>query len=123
MVLPIVHLEGEERLALRTVGIRGWLVTDRTVRVALSGEYDIGRAADLRHALLDIDVRGPEVIADLSDVTFMDSSALRALLEVRRALTSEGGTLTIVAVPGPVGVLLDITGTRDLFDVARVEQW
>jgi anti-sigma B factor antagonist len=91
--------------------------SDREITILLQGEYDLARAADLRHALLDISVRGPNVTADLSGVTFMDSSALRALLEVRNTLMSEDGSLRLTSVPDSVGVLLDITGMADLFGV------
>jgi anti-sigma B factor antagonist len=90
---------------------------DHEVTVALDGEYDISRAADLRHQLLDIDLRSPNLTADLSGVTFMDSSALRALLEVRTAIMNDGGTLRLASVPPAIAVLLDITGTAELFGV------
>jgi anti-sigma B factor antagonist len=85
------------------------------VTVALKGEYDVARASDLRHALLDIDVRGPNVIADMSEVTFVDSSALRALIEAQRALEAEGGSLRLAEVPRGVSRLLVLTQTGHLF--------
>ena len=85
------------------------------VTIALEGEYDMARASDLRHALLDIDVRGPHVIADMSEVTFVDSSALRALLEAQRALEGEGGSLTLAEVPPGVARLFLVTQTGHLF--------
>ena len=97
------------------------LVPDRTVRVEFSGEYDIARTSELRHGLLDIDLRGPEVVADLSAVTFIDSAALRAVSRFAGAWASEGGTLTLCNVPKPIELLLDITGTRDLFNITRAE--
>ena len=93
-------------------------IADRDVRISLTGEYDLARAAELRHALLDIEVRSPHVTADLTEVTFLDSSALRALLEVRKTLVAEGGSLRLASVPHAVSVLLDITGMTDLFGVS-----
>jgi anti-sigma B factor antagonist len=91
--------------------------TDDEITVVLDGEYDIARAADLRHQLLDPDLATPNVAVDLTDVAFMDSSALRALLEVRSTLTDRGGSLRLASVPPAIAVLLDITGTADLFGV------
>ncbi len=89
----------------------------RTVRVALTGEYDCSRTADLRDSLLGVEFRSPTVIADLSEVTFIDSSALRALLEVHNALVSEGGALRLTAVPSGVSRLLAVTQMDDVFDI------
>lgn len=84
--------------------------------VRLSGEYDIATAADLRHALTD-DTDAPVVVADFAAVTFLDSSALRALLEVRQQLAGQGRTLELVNLPQQVAVLLRITETERLFDI------
>lgn len=86
------------------------------VEVALTGDYDMARADDLRQRLLDVD-HPSVVVADLSGVTFLDSSGLQALLDVKRALASEGGQLQLRALPRPVTVLLEMTGTRNTFDI------
>jgi anti-anti-sigma factor len=82
--------------------------------VHLSGEYDIATAADLRHALTD-DTQATVVQADFRDVTFVDSSALRALLEVRHQLDAEDRSLVLVNLPEPVATLLRVTDTEQLF--------
>jgi anti-sigma B factor antagonist len=83
-------------------------------KVQLSGEYDIARTAELRDALLGTHTDERELVADLSTVTFMDSTALRSLLEVRAELERRGATLRLIN-PGPTVVrLLDITGTGQI---------
>ncbi len=89
----------------------------RTIRVPLEGEYDCNRTADLRDRLLGLAFRSPIVIADLNDVTFIDSSALRALLDARNALEAEGGALRLSRVPEVVSRLLTVTGTDMVFDI------
>lgn len=88
---------------------------DRDV-VALQGDYDIATAADLRHALTD-DTAAATVVADFRDVTFVDSSALRALLEVRAHLADEHRSLELVNLPTQVSVLLRLTDTARLFQI------
>jgi anti-anti-sigma factor len=85
--------------------------------VVLSGEIDLATAADLRHALTD-DTTAPLVVADFGDVTFVDSSGLRALLEVRSQLGGEGRALRLTRLPDQVRTLLQITDTARLFEVS-----
>ena len=91
-----------------------WTIDAEPVR--LSGEFDIATAADLRHALTD-DTEAAVVVADFAEVTFVDSSALRALLEVRQQLEQQGRSLRLVNHPEQVATLLRITDTAQLFGV------
>jgi anti-sigma B factor antagonist len=89
--------------------------TSSTVTVVLGGEIDLATAADMRRRLFD-DTSADVVVADLAGVGFMDSSGLRALLEVRSRLLAEGRTLTLVNLPAQVRRLFEIAGTGHLFD-------
>lgn len=89
---------------------------ESTQRVTLSGEFDISTASTLRHALYD-DAPASEVIGDLSDVTFMDSSGLRALLEVRAKLEADGRHLVLEGIPDQVRRLFEVAGITDLFEI------
>ena len=88
---------------------------DATQRVTLSGEFDISTASSLRHALYD-DVGSEVVVGDLSEVTFMDSSGLRALLDVRAKLESDGRRLVLEGVPDQVRRLFEVAGISELFE-------
>jgi len=85
--------------------------------VPLSGEYDIARAADLRHAVLDDDDGASVVVLDFAEVTFVDSSGLRALLDVATQLDRAGREVRLAHLPAQVRTLLEVTGTLDLFVV------
>jgi anti-anti-sigma factor len=89
--------------------------TSSTVTVVLDGEIDLATAAEMRRRLFD-DTRAEVVVADFAGVGFMDSSGLRALLEVQSRLTEEGRTLALVNLPAQVRRLFEIAGTGDLFD-------
>jgi anti-sigma B factor antagonist len=55
--------------------------------VALAGELDLYNAPAVRKALLEAAARRPRrLVVDLGEVTFLDSTALGALVEARRAL-------------------------------------
>ena len=76
-------------------------------RPTVRGECDMLSAADLETWLLSFD--GQLVEVDLSEVTFFDSSGLRAMLNVRR----DKPTMRIVEPSVAVRKVLDITGTFD----------
>jgi anti-sigma B factor antagonist len=90
----------------------------RSLTVALTGEFDMSRTAELRDTILagltDVD----HVIVDLEAVTFLDSSGLRALIEVHGVLDDHGAVLTLVNPRSHVRLLLSITNTAELFGLA-----
>ena len=62
------------------------------VVVALVGELDLYNAPALRQALLEAAARAPRrLVVDLSEVTFVDSTALGALVEARSKLRDGDG--------------------------------
>lgn len=88
---------------------------DGTRLVTATGEIDMASSPLLEEAL----VAAPEeaVIADLSEVGFIDSSGLRSLLSAREALADGGGRLVLVFGEGPVERIIDLTGLADRFEI------
>ncbi|MEU9556551.1 STAS domain-containing protein [Streptomyces fumanus] len=86
--------------------------TDGTLAViALSGEFDITAAPAVRARALELIANGhPDLIADLSGVTFCDSSGLGALIGIWRCAKDVDGSLTLAAIPDRLGRLLSVTG-------------
>ena len=85
--------------------------------LGVSGEVDLATAPALQTAMLAMMGRGSSrLIVDMSDVTFMDSSGLSALLAARDA-GGEGCELILVVAPGMVRRLLDTTAIGTLFTV------
>ncbi|MFE0733929.1 STAS domain-containing protein [Streptomyces sp. NPDC058855] len=79
--------------------------------IALSGEFDINAAPAVRARSLDLIAVGhPNLVADLSGVTFCDSSGLGALVGIWRCAKDAGGSLTLAAIPDRLGRLLSVTG-------------
>lgn len=67
--------------------------------VRLAGELDLYNAHAVREALVQACADGPErVIVDLSEVEFIDSTALGVLIEARSKLPNKQGFL--LAAPG-----------------------
>nr|WSX53641.1 STAS domain-containing protein [Streptomyces sp. NBC_00974] len=91
-----------------------------TVVVRLSGEMDITRVSEVRTMLLRAVTRpdGPaEIVIDLSDLTFCDSSGLNALLRARLEAVESGHTLRLAAPSHQMLRLLELTGTLGLFPI------
>jgi anti-sigma B factor antagonist len=65
---------------------------DGATVVALAGELDLYNAEDVRAALLECCNEEPTILVlDLSEVTFIDSTALGVLIEARSRLADRGG--------------------------------
>lgn len=89
------------------------------VVLTFSGELDMSRSDEL-DALSASTFHAEKVnaIFDLSDVAFMDSSALRWLLKVQDLADHTGGSLLLVAPDGgSLTRLLSLTGLTDRFAV------
>ncbi|WP_329075016.1 STAS domain-containing protein [Streptomyces niveus] len=86
--------------------------TDATLAViALSGEFDLATAPAVRARALELIAAGhPHLVADLTGVTFCDSSGLNALIGIWRCAKEADGSLTLAAIPERLGRLLSVTG-------------
>ena len=96
-------------------GIAGWgrLVSEPIV-IAPAGEIDFAGIAGFRAALADA-ARGEahRLVVDLTDVTFIDSTGLGALIELQAHLRREKRELAVVTPGGTAAaVLLELAGLR-----------
>jgi len=90
------------------------------VTVRIRGDLDMSNADVLTATLTEAGAVGGTVVADLSGVTFMDSSALNAVVASGRALAASGNRLSVGNRSPVVERILEITGLvkgTDDFDV------
>jgi anti-sigma B factor antagonist len=88
------------------------------VRV-LSGEFDIAAAPALRELLADVRAAAPRgVVLDMTEATFLDSSALRELLRADAELRDDGVALVLAGLHPAVERLLELTRTTGMLAVA-----
>jgi anti-sigma B factor antagonist len=86
--------------------------------VVLSGEVDIFTAPQFKESLLELlDGGVRRLVVDLSDVTFIDSTALGVLIGGVRRVHGAGGAMTIVVTTRPVERVLSITGLDRVFSL------
>jgi anti-sigma B factor antagonist len=86
-------------------------VPDRErVRVVAAGELDLSTAGELRRQIAELlDVGWRDVLVDLREVTFMDTSGVHVLIEADARARAGGVRLVVVVEPGPVRELLGLT--------------
>jgi anti-anti-sigma factor len=77
----------------------------------LSGELDAHTATALTQTMSVLP--DGEVIVDLADVSFVDSSGLRVLLDATNRARGAGGDLVIASPQASIRRLIDISGLRD----------
>ncbi|KQX74320.1 MULTISPECIES: STAS domain-containing protein [Aeromicrobium] len=83
--------------------------------VELSGDIDVETARTLRAHIVDrFDESPVRLVVDLSDVAFMDSSGLGALVSGWQ-LTRDSGRFRIAGANPVVRRVLSITGLEDVF--------
>jgi anti-sigma B factor antagonist len=90
---------------------------DRTV-VSVSGEIDLATQGVLRAQLNELVVAGKvDIVIDLSEVDFVDSTGLGALIGTRRRVHAFHGSLTLVIPNEAVMKVFTITGLEKVFDI------
>jgi len=91
-------------------------VRPRSEVVRLWGEYDASREDELRDSLL-AETTATVVIGDMSEVVFVDSTTLSALLKVQGTLELDGRRLVLDRVPPAVRRVLELTDLLETFEV------
>jgi anti-sigma B factor antagonist len=91
-----------------------------TCLLTVTGELDIVTSPKLvvagREALRS---GASRISVNLTDVTFMDSGGLAALINLHRSAERAHGRLTVVCPDGAVRRLFAISGTEAMFGLAR----
>jgi anti-sigma B factor antagonist len=88
--------------------------------VAVSGEVDVYSAPELKESLAQLLQSGAKsVVVDLTDVAFLDSTGLGALVEARAATGDAGGSMAIVCSHERILKLFTITGLDGVFSIHR----
>ncbi|WP_055489088.1 STAS domain-containing protein [Streptomyces sp. TP-A0356] len=82
--------------------------------ITVAGAVDLKTCPALVRATLVIPLGGKTLQLDLSRVSFMDSSGLNLLLQLRRRLLAEGGRLVVTGLQKQPARLLHLTETYEL---------
>lgn len=90
---------------------------ESTSIVALEGELDLERAPSLKWALVDsLDAGYKQLVVDLTQVRFMDSTALSVLVGVNKSLDA-GARMAIVCTNQNVLKIFELSGMDAAFAI------
>jgi anti-anti-sigma factor len=91
---------------------------DGVARVTVDGELDMFNVPALEQALADAlaGCRDATIQLDMTRVSFMDSTGLRALLTARQRAASAGCRFRLVGAAPSVRRVLELTRTASLFE-------
>jgi anti-sigma B factor antagonist len=86
--------------------------------LAVRGEIDLFTAPELKQVLADsIEAGRIRIIVDLTDTTFLDSTALGVLIGAVKRLRSRDGGLAIVNIDDNIAKTFEITGLDQIFTI------
>jgi anti-sigma B factor antagonist len=115
----VAATEGNALVDEQAVGPDLVLTTERDgsrAVLAVRGELDAYSAPGLEDQISRLVAEQVnEVVLDLAQTGFLDSSGLRAILTAQRRLGENGGEMRLRAPSEPVTRLLEITGLTDHF--------
>jgi anti-sigma B factor antagonist len=101
------------RLALETED-----VVPRVCVVAPTGELDLYTCPEFENELMRVISSGAEhVVVDLTQTTFLDSTALGVLLRALESLRARDGRLSIVSADDNILRVFEVTGLHRIFEI------
>jgi anti-anti-sigma factor len=107
-----------DQLQTQPFGIRVLPTRAGAVRVHVVGEVDLCTAPLLEEALVRELDGASELLLDLSEVSFIDSSGLHAIVSAAKAARASGGMLAVGSpLPAQARRVIEITGLEALLHV------
>jgi stage II sporulation protein AA (anti-sigma F factor antagonist) len=89
----------------------------RQIVVTLRGEFDLAERARLRD-IFDSAERSSTVVLDFSNVTYIDSTVIGALVKLHGDMAAVQGRMVVVSPAPVVKRVLDMTGLTLIFHIA-----
>jgi len=91
-----------------------------TLVFKLRGSLDLATAPTVRAALSEATEKGSHnLIVDLTQLEFLDSTGLGVLIGAQRRAAEHGGSFRLIVNNGPISRLLNITGLIAVFAAYR----
>ncbi|RDH82183.1 MAG: anti-anti-sigma factor [endosymbiont of Escarpia spicata] len=89
------------------------------VRISINGRFDFSQHADFRNAYTIEDAPYRRYEIDLSNVPYMDSSALGMLLMLRERAGGDKADITLIGFNDEIGQILNVSCFDNLFKLKR----
>jgi anti-sigma B factor antagonist len=94
---------------------------DDVAVLRIGSRFDAYEAANVRQAMTEAIDGTPRVIVDLSNVQFMDSTALAILVQGMKRCRQQQGDLRLSGLQQPVRVIFDLTRLDSAFQIYATE--
>ncbi|MBM4765380.1 anti-sigma factor antagonist [Bacillus sp. B15-48] len=92
--------------------------TDILLKITLNGEIDAYTAPKLRETIIPLSVKnGINMVVDMSNVTYMDSTGLGVFVGVFKSVKANDGEFKMIGLSGRLKRLFDITGLAEIIDI------
>jgi anti-sigma B factor antagonist len=86
--------------------------------IALAGEVDLYTAPELKAELIRlVEAGASNIVVDLTDTTFIDSTTLGVLVSGLKRLRPAGGRLALVVTDRNIRKIFEITGLDRVFPI------
>ena len=85
--------------------------------VYISGEVDLSNSAEVRKTILGALKTTPEVKVDLSEVEYIDSSGIAAMVEGLQFANSKGRAFSLTNPSNQVRSILELARLDQVFDI------
>jgi anti-sigma B factor antagonist len=93
-------------------------LSDDAYAISLSGEVDLYTAPEFKQQLLELVGQGAkDVVVDLTNTTFIDSTTLGVLVGGVKRLRPNGGQLSLVCSDRNITKIFEITGLDKVFPI------
>src|SRR5579859_79528 len=90
---------------------------DGAICLSLSGEVDLANVSDLRAHLKAVAQSDTNLILDMGELRYMDSSGIQTLVDAHRTFKQTKRQMVLAAVPPTIEKILNITGVNRLVPV------
>jgi anti-sigma B factor antagonist len=98
--------------------VRHWEAGERAHVVTASGELDLVAAPVLRETIVElIDLGRTDLVVDMSEATFIDSTIIGMLVGRLKKLHDVGGSLSLVCAEPNVLRTLEVAGVGRVFGI------
>ena len=87
------------------------------LKISVSGRLVAGCAEEIKQLLLNSVKSNKQILLDLSQMNFIDSTGLGALVFGHQEITQQGGKLKIACLQSKPRVVFDITKVYRIFDI------
>jgi anti-sigma B factor antagonist len=95
-------------------------VDDQVAAVAVSGYVDFDAAPALKHSLVDcIEAGRSQLVVDLAEAGFIDSTAIGVLVGALKRLQESGGSLVVVCANENVQSIFELVGLDEVITLHR----